>query len=270
MVINNDNDRTARRKQNIQYEQNDLTHYTRYTLTKQEYVITVVASMFAIYCFAYIFYHSHFISMALAPLGFLYPRIRSRNIAEKRRAELKQQFRDMLYSMSSSLMAGRPLEAAFTDVKDDLEILYPDEETPIRKEVGIILRKIAINDSVEDALNDLARRSKIDDIESFCSVITTCRRTGGNLVEIVKNTSNIIGDKLEIKQEIDIMLASRKFEKRILNIMPVALILLLTFVAGDYIEPVFTTLTGRVVITGSVFLMLVSWYIAGRIADIRI
>ena len=247
-----------------------IPQYIFYSVRGREYVVTVIAAMLAVYCFVFVFYHSHIVSMIFSPLGFLYPKMRGKNIAEKKRTELKQQFRDMLYSMSSSLMAGKPLESAFMDIRDDLEILYPDEETPIRIEIGIILRRIALNESAEDALNDLAERSKIDDIESFCNVISTCRRTGGNLVDIVKNTSNIIGDKLEIKQEIDIMLASRRFEKKILNVMPVALILILTFFAGDYMEPVFTTLTGRIIITLSVLIMLISWLIADKIAEIKI
>ena len=239
-------------------------------MTKREYVTTAIFAAAIIYCFVFVFYRSQILSLALAPLALLYPKMRCKKIAERKRGELKRQFRDMLYSMSSSLMAGKPLESVFTDVRDDLEVLYPDEETPIRKEVSVILRKIALNESVEDALGDLAARSKIDDIESFCNVIITCRRTGGNLVEIVKNTSNIIGDKLEIKQEIDIMLAARRFEKNILNLMPVVLIVVLSFVAGDYIEPVFTTGTGRMVMTASVLLMLASWFIAGRITDIKL
>jgi tight adherence protein B len=239
-------------------------------MPKPEYALTVFLAALVIYSFLFIFFRIHFISLIFAPLAFLYPKVRCKNIAEKKRSELKSQFRDMLYSMSSSLMAGRPLESAFSDVRDDLEILYPDEETPIRKEVGIILRRTALNESVEDALGDLALRSKIDDIESFCNIIITCRRTGGNLVEIVKNTSNIIGDKLEIKQEIDIMLAARKFEKNILNAMPVVLILILSFVAGDYIEPVFTTLMGRMVMMAACAVMLASWFISGKIMNIPI
>jgi len=239
-------------------------------MTKREYIATVLFAIAIIYCFAFIFYRSHILSLVLTPLALFYPKMRCKKIAERKRGDLKRQFRDMLYSMSSSLMAGKPLESVFSDVRDDLEVLYPDEETPIRKEVGVILRKIALNESVEDALDDLSKRSKIDDIESFCNVIITCRRTGGNLVEIVKNTSNIIGDKLEIKQEIDIMLAARRFEKNILNVMPIVMILVLTFVAGDYIEPVFTTVTGRMVMTASVLLMLISWFIAGKITDIKL
>ena len=247
-----------------------MNEYAYYKLTKREYAATVLITGAAIYCFAYLFYRSPVFSMIVSPMAFLYPRVRSRRIAERKRSELKRQFRDMLYSMSSSLMAGKPLESAFLDVRDDLEVLYPDDSTPIRQEVALILRRIALNESVEEALNDLADRSKIDDIESFCNVLSTCKRTGGNLVDIVRNTSNIIGDKLEIKQEIDIMLAARRLEKNILNATPSVMILILSLVAADYIEPVFTTTTGRVVMTVSIFLMLVSWFIAGKISNISV
>jgi len=156
------------------------------------------------------------------------------------------------------------------EARNDLEIIYPDPETPINKEADIILRKVMLNETFDTALYDLAQRSGVEDIDSFAGVLATCRRTGGNLVEIVKNTTNILGDKMEIRNEIDVLLAQRRFEKKVMNAMPIALILVLSATANDYIEPVFTTFTGRIVMTAAIGLIAVSWFISEKIMNIDV
>ena len=250
---------------NIEY-----CNYNVYRMSAAEKFLSAAAAMIAVFGVAYIFYRNIPLCAAVSPIGLFYIPYRRKQRIIKRRDELKQQFRDMLYSLSSSLMAGKTMESAMREVRSDLEILYPDPETAIIREVDIILRKILLNETIDSALNDLAERSGLEDIDSFCDVLATCRKMGGNLVEIVKNTTNILGDKMEIKNEIDVLLAQRKFEKKVLNVMPIALILVLSMAAKDYIEPVFTTLTGKLVMSAAILLLAVSWLVSEKIMNIDV
>ena len=261
--INNSNN-SNNNSNNYNYNYND------YRMAKIEIFFAASAAMLAVFATAYVFYRSMLLCIALSPLGLLYLPYRRKQQIIKRRDALKQQFRDMLYSLSSSLMAGKTMESALREVRGDLEILYPDTETAILREVDIILRRMLLNETIDVALNDLAVRSGIDDIDSFCNVLATCRKMGGNLVEIVKNTTNILGDKMEIKNEIDVLLAQRKFEKKVLNIMPVALVFILSMTAKDYIEPVFTTMMGRLVMSAAIALIAISWFISEKIMNIDV
>ena len=247
-----------------------LQDYGVYEMPIAEKLAAAAFAMAAVFAAAFVFYRSVPLSAILAPLGLLYVPRRRASQAAKRRESLKRQFRDMLYSLSSSLQAGKTMEYALRDAREDLEVLYPDPGTAMIVEINIILRKAALSEPVEVALADLARRSGVEDIESFCGVVSTCRKTGGNLVEIVRNTTNILGDKLEIKNEIDVLLAQRNFERKILNVMPVFMVLALSMAAGDYIEPVFTTLAGRLVMTAAITLILLSWAVSARIMKIEV
>lgn len=187
-----------------------------------------------------------------------------------RKNELNIQFKDMLYSLSSSLSAGKSIELAFKDVLKDLSIMYPDPDASIIKEAGYIARKIDMNETVESALCDFARRAHSEDIDSFVDVFRTCKRMGGNMVEIIRNTSNIINDKIEIKQEINTILAERRFEQKVLNVLPILLILLLSLSAGDYMYPVFNTGTGRAVMSVAIILLIGAYFISKKITDIDV
>jgi len=247
-----------------------LADYNEYHLKFPEKVFYTVLAAIGLFALCYIFYKSIWFSLTVTPLALLYPSRRARAIRDKRKKELNIQFKDALYALSSSLMAGKSVESAFKDVHQDLLILYPDPETPIIKEVEYILRRLEMNETLEEAMSDFARRSHSEDIRSFVDVFSIAKRSGGNLVEIIKNTSTIIADKLQIEQEIDTLLAQRKLEQKILAVMPIALIMLLSWSTGNYMAPVFDTIAGRIAMTAAVFLLGVANIIASRIMQIEV
>jgi tight adherence protein B len=247
-----------------------LTDYSKYTMTNWERAFYTIAAAAVIYTVAYIFYRNLIISAILVPLAFLYPRIKTVDIIKRRKKELNLQFKDMLYSLSSSLTAGKSVESAFRDVLRDLGVLYPDPRTFIIMEMEYIVRRLEMNETVEYVLMDFAKRACLEDMDNFVDVFAICKRTGGNMIEVIKNTSAIINDRIEVCQEIDTMLAERKFEQKVLNVVPLFMIILLSASAEDYMKPVFTTAAGKLVMIISIALLAAAYYITKRITDFKI
>lgn len=247
-----------------------LINYDVYLMSKKEWLVNFCLAAVFLFFVAYIFYRSLILSALVAPVAFLYPRLKTKEIIAQRKKELCLQFKEALYALSSSLMAGRSVESAFKEALKDLSLLYPDPQIYIIQEFTYIIRRMAMNETLEDALADFAARAHLEDIDSFVDVLVISKRTGGNIVEIIKNTSLIIGDKLQIKQEIDTLLAERKFEQKILNVMPIALLLLLTWSTGDYMAPVFSTLYGRLMMTIAVLLLGLAYYLSKKIMSIEV
>lgn len=261
----------ARQKILAQDENNKLIQdYGIYNMTLAEKMLYVCLAAVIIYIFAFVFYRSHLISALFTPLAIIYPRIRRAELLKKRQKELNLQFKDMLYSLSSSLSAGKSIENSFREVVRDLSVLYPDPDAYIIVETGYMARKIEMNETAEAVLADFARRAHIDDIDNFVDVLQTCKRAGGNMVEVIRNTSGIINDKIEIGQEIDMLLAQRRFEQKILNVMPVFMVVLLSLTAYEYMAPVFTTYAGRLVMTIAIFILIGAYLLSRKIMDIKI
>jgi len=249
---------------------NTLPDYNTYSLSRKEKILYFLEGAAIIYIFSFIFYRSHIFSILLCPLALFYPRIKSRSITEKRKYEINIQFKDMLYSLSSTLSAGKSLELAFKDVLTDLEVLYPYPDTPIIREVEYIIRKIDMNETVEEALCDFAGRVHLEDVENFVDVLRICKRTGGNIVEVLRNTSNIINDKIEIKHEINTLLAQRNLERKVLNLLPPVMVFIISASSYEYISPVFTTIPGRFVMTIAILLLAAAYFISKKIMDIKV
>ncbi|MDP4181415.1 MAG: pilus assembly protein TadB [Bacillota bacterium] len=244
--------------------------YSIYNMTKREKVLYILAAGAFLFALGFIFYQNIIVSLIITPISLLYPKIRTKEIINKRLDELNLQFKDLLYSISSSLASGKALETSFRESLKELSIIYPNEETFIIKEVLYITKRLDMNDQIENILMDFAERSDLEDIRSFANVLQTCNKRGGNVIEIIRNTSNVINDKIEVKQEITTILAQKKFEQKVLNFMPVGLILFLSVTQKDYMKPVFSTLIGRVVMTFAIILIIVGYNISKKIMDIKI
>ena len=247
-----------------------LIDYDYYAMTGKEKAFHLLVGSLFIFLVGFVFYRSLFISSVLCPLSFFYPRIKTTTIITKRKTMLNFQFRDLLYSLSSSVSAGKSIERAFIDAAKDLLVIYPDPEAYINMEVGYILRKLEMNQTVEVALSNLSKRAHLEDMDDFVDVFQTCKRAGGNLMEVIQNTSKIISSKIETKEEINTMISAKKFEQKVLTLMPVFMILLLSISASDYISPVFTTLGGRLIMTITIILLILAYFISKKIMDINV
>jgi len=244
--------------------------YNIYPMTLKEKLICILAAGIVLYIAGYIFYRSIILSMFLIPFAFLYPKIRTKEIIKKRKTELNLQFREALYSLTSSLSAGKSIEAAFKDAQKELSIQYPNADTYIIVELEQINKRVEMNDTIEGALASFADRSHIEDIINFSDVFSICKRTGGNLVQVVKNSAEIISDKIDVKQEINLLLTEKKLEHKVLNLMPVIIILMLSTGAEEFMAPVFSEPIGRIAMTFSLILFTAAYFISRKIMNIEV
>jgi tight adherence protein B len=244
--------------------------YNIYCMPVNERIISVLAAGAVIFTAGYIFYRSIVLSLLLIPLALIYPRFRTKDIIKKRKNELNLQFREALYSIASSLSAGKSIESAFKDAQKELSIQYPDAGTYIIMELEQINKRLEMNETIEEALADFATRSHLEDILNFADVFTICKRTGGNLVQVVRNTAEIISEKSEVRQEINVLLTEKRLEHKILNLMPLFIVLMLSTSAEEFMAPVFNEPIGRAAMTFSLMLFTAAYFISRKIMDIEV
>lgn len=247
-----------------------LIDYDVYIMSKSEKTINIILACAVLFGIGYLCYRSIILSALLMIVSVKWPPMRVKQIIAKRHTDLSIQFKDMLYSLSSSLSAGKSIEMGLKESLQDLRIIYPDEDTYIIQELAYIVRGIEMNETVEDMFAQFAERAHNEDIENFVDIFKTCKRTGGDMVQVIKTTSQTIGEKIEIKQEIQTMISGKKFEFKALMAMPVFLILLLSVSSADYMEPVFETLLGHIVMTVAIIMFFIAYLVGSKIMDIDV
>ncbi|MEK3797382.1 type II secretion system F family protein [Peribacillus sp. FSL H8-0477] len=258
-------------KKRIRNVDKHLIDYSEYHLTVKEFTLYAAIAMIALFLLGMLFYENMVIAFVLSSLGLLFPKMRKHSLLFQRKDKLSVQFKEAIASLSSSLAAGRSIENSFREVVFDLKMLYPDPNTHIIREFEIINRRVENGETIERAIRDFANRSDLEDIMNFADVFITCKRTGGNLVEVIRRTADIIGEKVEIQQEVQIMIAQKKFESRILTVMPIGMIALLKYSSGDYLAPLYNwSNLGPIIMTVCLGLLVLSYWLSQRIMNIKV
>ncbi len=246
-----------------------MTDYRIYRLNKFEKLWAI--GLGCTFCFVgiWLMYRHSLIALALAPIGLLYPRQYAKALCRRRREKLRLQFKEALQALSSLLSAGRSVENAFMSLENDLVLLIGDAQSDFMTELRVITNRLSNGEPLEAGLQDFARRSDLEEVRNFADVITICKRAGGDLVEVVRRTSQLIGEKLEVELEVSVLVSQKKFESRIMMAMPFAFVGILGFMAADYMQPLHEGM-GIIVLTVCLFLLLgCSWWMF-RIMDIKL
>ena len=190
-------------------------------------------------------------------------------LIKKKQQLLLLQFREALSVLSSFLSAGYSSENALQSSLPELIHLF-GEDALIVREYRLILKGIEMNRPVEELFADFGRRSGLDDIMNFAEIYIAARRSGGELVRIVSHASDVIRDKLSVKEEILTVNASRRYEQKIMNLLPFFIILYMNFTSPDFFFVLYTTLAGRLVMTGCLAVYVLAVLLAERILQIEV
>lgn len=239
-------------------------------MERQHVIFHVFVGSLFLFIISYIFYKNIFVSLCSMPLAYFYLRYKKKQLNKKKNQQIVVQFNQFLYSLSAALVAGKSVENAFFELESDLSLLYPADTTFIIKEIRQINKRLRNGDSIEKAIIDFSNQTSNQDIKNFAIVFSTCKRTGGDLVEVIKKTATILNTKIETQQEVEILIASKKFEAQLLSLAPLVIIGLITFTVLDYMQPLYETLIGRIVMSISLILLFISNLLSKFIMDIKV
>jgi tight adherence protein B len=246
-----------------------IKDYDSYTFTKKEWIQFFLQGAAVGGIVGYLFYSNLMGVLILMSYGFLFVHYTKKRLIEERKWQLNLQFRDALTGISAALNAGYSMENALSHAVGDLRLIYPKDVTILLELEGII-NQINTNKTLEEAWDDLARRSKVEDIANFTEVLVTGKRTGGDLIKIIKATESAISDKIEVKREIKTMITGKSFETKIMCSIPFGIIFYLKLFSPGFLDPIYHNLFGVIFMTILLVVYYVAYWLAHKITDIEI
>lgn len=244
--------------------------YSVYVMTDQERLMYILLAAAVLFAVGYVFYRNLLICCIFALLSFKYPAMREKEIAETRQKQLTLQFKDMLYSLSSAVSSGSSVENAVSIALDDMRQQYGDPKVSIIRELELMESRLSFGQTIEEVFDDFAKRSHIEDVQTFANIFEISKRTGGNIVKIIRQTTDVITEKIDTKNEIETALSGRKMEQKVLTVMPILLVVCLTYLTEGFMDPIFTTFKGRIIATVGLALVLVGSLWSKKITDIKV
>lgn len=218
---------------------------------------------------SWLLYDQFLAAVFLSPAAILWISDRIRLEKKKEKEKLLLEFRDGINSLASSLKTGRSAVNAFGEAALSLEQLY-GRESRMADAFRRVKAETEISIPLETAVQHMAERFGISEIQSFAGVFQTARRTGGELGRIIAETSETIGERIETENEIAVMLHGRRFERNIMRAVPPFMILYLRITSNGYLDVMYQSLYGRGVMMLCALTYLASWYLGERFTEIEV
>ena len=186
--------------------------------------------------------------------------IRNRDMVEK--------FEKLLEIMSSTCSVPRNFMHSFEESLRSYVSVY--ENDVMKKAIASALMKISANSSSEDILNSFAKDIDISEGYMFFENILLCEKKGGNISKTVRETASFIKEKIDIYYEIEVITAEKKTEQLIVSVMPFAVLALFMMSGTGYLDVMYTTDIGRIMMTAAGCLFMLSFYAAKKILEVKI
>lgn len=214
---------------------------------------------------AWLYYRNIWAVIFLIPPGIWLYREFLEEERKKKEQEFQKQFQEMIQSLSAALNTGYSVENAFYETQKELKILY-SEETRISKELRIITRKLRIHIPVEQVLEEFAEQVPSEDVKNF----VTAKKSGGDMIDIIRNTTNQIRDKIVVKREIETMLAAKKYEFQIMSAVPYGIIGYMSLSFPEFMDGLYGNIAGIGVMTVCLGIYAGAYYLGIRILRIDV
>ena len=245
------------------------TDYRTYRFSKKELALTIAAGFLAGLLMVWICYSDWRAIPAAIPAAWVVVRLRRKQLCEKRQWLLLDHFREFIPALYANLAAGYSLENSVRQSAQDMRKLYGNSDVLVL-ELNAICRELSWQVPVEQLFYDFGERSNTEDIRCFGEILMIAKRTGGNLDKVIRTTRRTICERIDTRREIETITAAKRYEHRLMSIMPAGIIVYLRFSFGGFLDPMYGTPAGAAVMTAALAVYLAALWLGTRIIQIKL
>ncbi|MDD2972328.1 MAG: hypothetical protein PHE02_09395 [Lachnospiraceae bacterium] len=250
-------------------EENKRNDYRTYHFQVKEKLFYGITGMGIVSVLGSVFYHSWMGVLLLLWILPLYMKQKGKELCEKRKNHISQQFKEAIMTVAVNLRAGYSIENAFRESYQDSVLLF-GKESDICQELAVIIKGLHNNVNLEALLYDFGRRSDVDTIKDFAEIFQIAKRMGGDLNRIIQDTVTVICEKIQVNNEIMTLLSAKKYEQKIMNLIPIFIVLYIRTTSPGFFDPLYHNPLGVIVMSICLGLYGVAYYLAQKITDIKI
>jgi len=170
---------------------------------------------------------------------------------------------DALDLMTRALRAGHSVTSA-------VEMVAREVAAPVGPEFRKCFEQQNFGLPFREAMEDLARRIPIADLQFLVTAILVQKESGGNLAEVLDKAGHVIRERLRIKGELAIYTAQGKLTGWILGLLPFILFLLISLFNPSYTSVLMNDPLGQKAVLVGLGMMAIGFYLIRKIIDIKV
>ena len=197
------------------------------------------------------------IVLALTPRGVL------RWLRKRRVEHIEQQLPDALQMLAGTARAGLSLPAAIRQVSTELA-------PPLQQELLLVQHEQRLGVSLDDALENLARRVPAQPVKLMVSAMRIANETGGGLAETLERTASTLRSQQAMELKILALTAQGKLQAWVVGLLPMFLLWVLNRMEPDAMSQLWTTQLGWGVLAAVLVMEFIGVLLIRRIVAIDI
>lgn len=192
-------------------------------------------------------------------LGLAFPLIFIKILEAKRRQKFASQLVDTIMILCSSLRVGMSLQQAF-------EVLVEEVSPPMSQEFSLVLRQMQMGFTLENALADLRKRMKLDELDMVVTSLLIVRETGGDVTDTLTKVAHTIQERNKLIGKVKALTVQAKMQGLIMSLIPVVFAFFVYKTDQHYFDIFLKDDFGRMIfiyaiisqIVGAIFIMKLS------------
>ena len=217
-----------------------------------------------------------FLGYALSPLGFTLfsalvfafllggaPLFYVRFKRSARLKILEEQLPEALDFLARSMRAGHAFSIS-------LEMIGTEMPDPMGQEFRALFAEHNLGAPIEVAMANFGKRVPLLDVRLFISSVALQRQTGGNLSEVLTRLAFLIRERFRLRGQVKAASAHGKLTAAVLTILPLVMIVALTFVAPGYLPGMLKDPDGKYMVMAAVVFQIAGYLIMRKIVNIKV
>ena len=203
-------------------------------------------------------------------VGFLLPRFWLGRRKGGRLNAFNKQLPDTITLLANGLRAGSSFLQA-------VELVVRESRPPMSTEFSRVIREVNLGLPFAQAMENMVRRVRSDDLELMATAINIQHTVGGNLAEILDSIAFTIRERIRIKGEIRTLTAQQRLSGYVVGFLPIGLAGFLFVAAPHFMDPMFQKPPealglplGMIILFFGGFMMFIGFMLIRRIVDIEV
>ncbi|MFA7338987.1 MAG: type II secretion system F family protein [Candidatus Obscuribacterales bacterium] len=240
-----------------------LVEQSAIAMSVSDFVLVLFACALVPGLTAYIFAVPELICLALSLVCCSLPMIYIAVLATRKRTKFIEQLPDAIDLMVSVLRTGHSVAQAVRSVGKE-------SAQPLGEEFSQILQRINLGQPFGEALSSTVAKYKSDELDLIRRAITIQAEVGGSLAELLEKTNLTLRQRLKLKRQVRVLTSQSRLTGIIVGLLPLMLGSALEFLSPGYLEPLFTSDLGRMLLALAVVLEVVGIVLINKMTEVKI
>ncbi len=184
-------------------------------------------------------------------------------LIKRRLNAFNQRFPDAIELLVRGLRSGLP-------IAETLSVVAAEVPAPVGNEFANVVDKMKIGKTMDEALDETAKRLGTPEFNFFCITLAIQRETGGNLAETLSNLANVLRQRSQMKLKIKAMSSESKASAYIVGSLPFIVFALIMMINPNYMGEFFVDERLMVAGIGGLIWMGIGVFIMARMVSFEI